>query len=856
MTEPTHSQDTQAASDKKQQKPAAGPGGPLLLAVLVALAIMPVPRIVPDTDGDSGWSAVLSHAHQQGWQFGTDLVFTYGPAGFLVSRYFSASDAGVRMVSDALFGFAVAAGVCLLGWRMRFWWACLLLGTLVWVSANLDPRSDFLFEVGLLCWGLLCLGASGRRLAGCLLGFGALAVFGALVKGTFLFMSALSVGVVVVDLALRGKFKTGAALAAGFCAGIVLGWLAAGQNLLHLGRFLARTAMMVWGYDQAMAIEGLQTLRWRAGVIVLLGAAVVLLRALAAYANGEENRGWRQALLLGWASALLFIVWKHGFVIAESAHMAFFFGFVPILALALEALPCELKLARPWVYGGTAVCCLLPLLTLQAFFFLNGPRSLNQAVWLCRANFESLWRPAQYHRQMQPALEQERRILQLPQLRQIIGGRSVDVFGCLQSYALYNGLNYRPRPVFQSYAAYSDRLMGYNEQFYRSASPEYVLFTLQPPIRRFPPLEDARVLRALLLDYEPVALETPFVLLKAKGAPSNPAPEAPASAGLGAGQTAAPPGNIVARKLPEAGPPRAISPGVQARLPARVGLNLVRQGTVRPGESIDLRGCGEADLWMELELKPSWQGRLRSFFYKPGKVWLAAWREPGKDRLCKLPAPAPMLAAGFPASPLLLNDDDVLACYCGNAMTQPGAYSIEVNAGEERLWQPAIRFRVYRLAARLGRCAPHDLAWRLNYPGFQVAPTEVTARFKAVVNVGGKLALCLASGGYMRLTLPPGTSELSGRYGLAPAPWANPAANERVEFRVSEEMADGTLQLLHARTLRRGVVLEGGLQAFSVSLAGDGEHKLLLKTAVPGRPDEPAEAAACWADLAPKPRSQ
>ena len=69
-------------------------------------------------------------------------------------------------------------------------------------------------------------------------------------------------------------------------------------------------------------------------------------------------------------------------------------------------------------------------------------------------------------------------------------------------------------------------------------------------------------------------------------------------------------------------------------------------------------------------------------------------------------------------------------------------------------------------------------------------------------------------------------------------------------------MADGTLQLLHARTLRRGVVLEGGLQAFSVSLAGDGEHKLLLKTAVPGRPDEPAEAAACWADLAPKPRSQ
>jgi len=216
-------------------------------------------------------------------------------------------------------------------------------------------------------------------------------------------------------------------------------------------------------------------------------------------------------------------------------------------------------------------------------------------------------------------------------------------------YALFNDLNYRPRPVFQSYIACNARLMRLNEAFYLSgAAPEYVMFNLGPTDRRFPPLEDALVLRHLLLNYEPVGAEGEFLLLKSKSS-----------------QT-----------------PR---------------LKLLREGAVRPGEWIELREVGGADLWLEIDLKPTLLGRLRQFLYQPSAVRLAAWRAGAKGLLLRRRAPAAMLAAGFLASPLLSSNEDFMACYTGKSAPRPGAYSVELLPGEGCFWQDSIRFRIYEI---------------------------------------------------------------------------------------------------------------------------------------------------------------
>ena len=64
------------------------------------LGFVTFPAPPPDNSVDSSLSGVLSYAHQQGVQFGPELVFTYGPLGFLMFFYYAAHAAGLRMAVD------------------------------------------------------------------------------------------------------------------------------------------------------------------------------------------------------------------------------------------------------------------------------------------------------------------------------------------------------------------------------------------------------------------------------------------------------------------------------------------------------------------------------------------------------------------------------------------------------------------------------------------------------------------------------------------------------------------------------------------------------------------------------------
>src|SRR5207302_10303487 len=127
----------------------------------------------------------------------------------------------------------------------------------------------------------------------------------------------------------------------------------------------------------------------------------------------------------------------------------------------------------------------------------------------------ALFCPKEYERQMRERLDSARQETCLPRERKIVGQSTVDVFGQEQFYAVFNGLNYHPRPVFQSYMAYNRTLARLNEDFYLSTlAPEFVLFELNPIDRKFPPLEDSQVLLHLLINYQLAESEGPFLLLR------------------------------------------------------------------------------------------------------------------------------------------------------------------------------------------------------------------------------------------------------------------------------------------------------------------------------------------------------
>lgn len=618
----------------------------LVTAFVLALTFLTVPRI-PLTNGmESSWSAVLDYAHQKGLQFGTDVIYTYGPLGFLSIFYFTPDTGGLRLAVDTAFCFGVAAGVCLLAWRLSLGWRLLTIAVFTLFAVNVQTGTqDLLINIGLLCWGLLCACESRRRLRIYVLCLALLAFFSALTKITALALASLTVCALAVDLWLRGRRRLSLALVLGFVSGFLGGWAVLGQTMSQIPAFLAGGLSISGGYNGAMGLEP-SLVALAGGLLTLFAALGAALTRYYGQERGDSRQAWHQRLVFGWLLMLLFITWKHGFVRADPHHAIFFLGFAPVLALVVGALPWPTLKPNRWTCQLAGACCLCSAITLQSLLypdFLHLDRPFRQAV----ANTTTLLWPGEYRAQMERSLRLERHRAALPRLREMIGPASVDVFGNYQAYAVFNELNYRPRPIFQSYSAYGAPLMRLNERFYASSgAPEFVLAKLGSIDDRLPVLEDALAFCYLLRNYEPTGNEGGFLLLKSRSC-----------------------------VVPE--------------------LTLLRQGTVRVGEPIDLKSYGQSYVWLEIDVEPTAAGRLRQFCYQPSIVRLSVWEGIPARPTKQFRAPPPMMTVGFVASPLVLSNDCLLDLYARKTVARPNAYSVEIAPSDRFLWRGSIPYRVY-----------------------------------------------------------------------------------------------------------------------------------------------------------------
>jgi len=625
---------------------------PLLTALLLVFTFLTFPITPTDNYADTSLSAVLQYAQQHHTQFGTELIYTYGPLGFLIFPHYAQHTTPLRMAVDVMVCLFVAVGVCLLAWRVGIVWRLLLLLLYAWAASNIYPATDFVLETGLFSWGFLCFFEAGDRLSYSGLLFAAFAAFCALAKVSLLFVGTAAVVLTALDAGVRDR-RAALAIVGGFIGLFTAGWLLAGQHLANVGPFVINSLAVIKGYNAALGNVGLEAVTSAGIVVALLLAPVVILRSAASFGRRQPIVLLRRVFFLGFLSLIAFTSWKHGFVRADAHHVVLFLGLVPVLVLALESVRGDNPILNWSARLPGLLACLLSVVTLQTFYFSVLPVSLLQPIRSLRTSLQRVLHPGSSWSELDTALDTLEAKCQLPECRRIIGQEPVDVFGQRQDYALFNDLNFRLRPVYQSYAACSARLMHFNEeQFFSESAAPYVLFELRALDWKFPVLEDAWFLRDLLVNSELVTREGDFLLLKRTS---------------------------------------SISPR----------MTLVAEGAVRPGEHIDLARYGNMDLWLEIDLRPTFAGRVRQLLYRPSTIRLAAWGESGK-LLYRHQAAASMLSAGFIASPLLLRTDDVLDLFQTNALPRPQAYSVEL-AEHDPFWQQSIQFRLYRIENRLTR---------------------------------------------------------------------------------------------------------------------------------------------------------
>ena len=622
---------------------------PAILALIMALPILTIPIAAPDLDVDSSWCGVLDWAHQQKAQFGPEIAFTHGPLGYLLAPYaLHAPETGL-ILANMVFCFAAMLGLCVVGSRLALVWRCLLFALFVLETANTDVRTDIVIQAGLLSWSLAALHERPARPIALTM-LGVFAGFAALTKVLYLFSGALCVTCVAAALLLNRRRRSSVLLVSIFVASFLIFWVATGQHIVHLPLFVMNSFRFSSAYARAAALAGLPLLRTGGVCLGLLAFFAVAVGALQIFRSRNRADQAGELLLVALLGGFLILCLKHSLVRMDRVHFMELAVIAPAIAIATETIP-RYGPARVLSVILSISCAALSLCIVQLAFLPSPPSSLRQV--LSRSWYNARWfcDPVRSRADFDSELKPRRDEAQIPHLRELIGSSSVDVFGPHQAYALLNGLTYRPRPVFQSYLAYDRKISELNEAFYLSANaPDYVLFELAALEHRWPPLDDALALRALVINYELVADEPPFLLLKRKSA--RPA-----------------------------------------------ALTLIQEGTASWSEVIPLPDHETNGLWAEIEVEPSLSGRFVNAVYRPAVVRLSIWEgvEGNLKRLGRRQAAPSELRSGFMLFPFLATTQAAKAMFNGQPTIRPKGFSLESGTENLALWNDSARFRLYRI---------------------------------------------------------------------------------------------------------------------------------------------------------------
>lgn len=724
---------------------------------------------------DQSWATVLGWAHLHDVRFGEELVFSYGPLGYLHPR----GPYNPQLFETYLFGQVLLT----LGYTFIYATAFrslpgaerVLFALVVLLSCRL--QNDVLL-VGTGIFALVALDRFVRSSRDDRRAWAGLAVIAlqmnalGLMKFTLFPLALLLAGVGALLFLRDRRPRAAVAWLVGWLVSFLVLWLGHDQQLGNLVAFLRGALRIVAGYGAGMGVEttpGLLAL----GLMALFATAAALLYWL----KRESPRDLRALLLFAYLAFCLFLAWRNAFTRADIWHVRLFFPLASFVAFALLALASG-RLAARWrqALGAVALLCIAGVLSMalpqmQAADYAAAGRELRQhAATVLRGELG-----------VQRAQQREalRRQYDLPGFRRLVGSERVDLLGCNQAVLLLNEFNYAPRPVFQSYAAYTPSLQQTNEAFYLgAAAPRFVMLGLCPIDQHYPASEDALALLVVLRNYRPVAAEKSFVLMQRSDVVPVSAP-------------------------PESG----------AAVPAEAG------------QWIDVP-AGQAATRIHLDYGLNLAGRLHALFLREPSLSLeveTADKQVHAFRLVRSSA-----RSGFLLSPLLLEDEDYLRWYY--RLDDLAVTRVRVKAAvdwQQALFAPAITvgFTALDLPRGTAAAAPMDVVQAI-YPGFNVLPSQRSGNISRIVE-NGKPALFMHAPATLEFAPPPGAYAVQIEFGLRSAAYVAPEC--------LQAQADGVDLQLGRSDVNAPLLYARGINPYRLAADGGPQHVELPRVdLVPG----------------------
>lgn len=521
----------------------------VLWTAITALALFaPLNPRMPSKGIDASWEYAINEAVARHMSFGQQVMFTYGPYASILTRTYSPITDRRMMLGSLLLGLSYVGAIFYMQRGRKKYLTILLL---LFLATYGGP------ELLLLSYGFLLAsctlkltnpnepeirGALGwSKVAAAVVMLFTLGLL-PLVKGSLLLPFAAAVAVPFAFLLYHARFRQALVFLFVPVTAAAALWSLSGQSFADIPAFLRGTSQLVSGYTEAMSTP------WTIVPAIVGDALVIISLAITALILLSISRASQLTVPSRWALALLFasfqlVAFKHGIVKVEGlagifASLVLFIltiGFLYMDRYLVSALSVAILLTTITAVRGDAVLNREVHDKFGANVTWSGDkradifefcldramgayvRTTYQSTW---KTYSSLWEGIrtrmsgsnELEARYRQAVEDVRNDYPLPAIK-----GAGDVYSYEQSVLLASGNQWDPRPVFQSYSAYTPALAKLNEQHLRgSDAPDWALIDLRTIQGRLPSLDDGASWPALFDNYAFVSYDGHYVLLQRK----------------------------------------------------------------------------------------------------------------------------------------------------------------------------------------------------------------------------------------------------------------------------------------------------------------------------------------------------
>jgi hypothetical protein len=608
-----------------------------LLVIVFCYTISPF-QYIANESLDPSWSNSYNYFFDNHFQFGNQIAFTYGPLAFLYVKAFDPNLYWAKLLFTTVLALITCTGLFYVKRNINFSSSIILSIGLIICSQH----DSFVFSLQLL----LTLTYLFRKTTSVkkdniyITFLFAIIAFLGFIKFTF-WVSGLLLALIFASryILVRDwrRFSTG--ILSFFLFSIFI-WLTCNQSLSNFGYFIKNGIEIASGYNDAMSISGPLGDVYVALIIIIIIIMVIPLQITKNYMKHLD-----QLLLLLSIFAFTFLSWKHGFVRQDLHKVEFysFMSFVYALFFSLNTVQINVNELRiwlktkkiirifhdEWIVLFTSERLKQTIAVIMIIFSVSAlGYSFNHDLFAkeyIHSKLNDLRNTAYYVFRPNSAVENKNRLmlayaqtkenLQLPQIKKVVGGDSIDIYNYNQNYIIYNDLNWNPRPVFQSYSAYSSKLLKMNENNLTQTNPKYILFNNQTIDNRYPLLDDSLWVREVLHQYNPIQQQSGLILMQKSNIQKN-TPQ------------------LISKK------------SLEVQLNKPIDINLDNDIT-----------------YATIDITYNLLGKVRALFYKPTEIYLTIKLTNGQEKSFRI-VPG-MTKEPFLLSPLNENNDDIMQTMTG-----------------------------------------------------------------------------------------------------------------------------------------------------------------------------------------------